>query len=169
MSILQTSYNRVFVTPLDSHRAYALKVGTERQESAERKNSVNHYPEQWPGQFMRGHYMGCLAELVVAYYLNLDTKLSCDAYNVPDIDGTRIDVRWSSRRDLCKVKPVDIQENRVVIATTGNDSLIEIIGWIMPYLALKYGKKARLGNGWIVPETYWNPIQTLTPYVYSLF
>jgi len=113
--------------------------------------------------------MGCLAELVVAYYLNLDTKLSCDAYNVPDIDGTRIDVRWSSRRDLCKVKPVDIKENRVVVATTGNDSLIEIIGWIMPYLALKYGEKARLGNGWIVPETYWNPIQTLTPYVYSLF
>ena len=169
MSILRTSYSRVYVSPLDSHRSYALKVGTERQESAERKKSVNHYPEQWAGQLLRGHYMGCLAELVVAYYLKIETKLSCDAYNVPDIDGTRIDVRWSSRRNLCKVKPVDIRENRVVVATTGSDMQIEIIGWIMPNLALKYGEKARLGNGWIVPENNWNPIQTLTPYIYCLF
>jgi len=141
----------------------ARLIGEARQLSAEKRSSKSAFPEQWAGQFLDNHKNAACAELAVSVALQVKTELGVDVFSVPDIDGTRIDVRWARNRDLCKVTPRDIGKNRIIVGTTGTDAEIEILGWIeardAPYRCKGSAKEPWC---WFVDEFAWEPIETLT-------
>ena len=147
----------------DSQILLAKSKGEARQRSAELRGSKPAFAEQWAGQLLDNHRHAACAELAVSVALGIDPELGVDVFSVPDIDGTRIDVRWARNRAFCKVTPRDIDKNRIVIGTIGEDTEIEILGWIeacnAPYRCKRSSHKPWC---WFVDEFAWEPIETLT-------
>jgi hypothetical protein len=152
--------------------AHAIAKGTERQRSAERKKSVSAFPEQYPNQLLLNHQHAACAELAVAKFLRVKTELGVDVYSVPDIDGTRIEVRWSRSRNHCKVKQRDIENERVIVGTVGPMHCIEILGWILASDAPLRCRRSDPNDGrpdcFFVEELAWENPHDLHDWIYSL-
>ena len=152
--------------------AYGIVKGTERQRSAEAKKSVPAFPEQFPNQLLLNHQHAACAELAVAKMLRVKTELGVDIYSVPDIDGTRIEVRWSRSRSHCKVTRRDIERDRVIVGTIGPMHCIEILGWILAIDAPSRCRRSDPNDGrpdcFFVEELAWENPHDLHDWIYSL-
>jgi hypothetical protein len=162
----------VFVTLTSDEVAHGITKGTERQESAERKKSVSAFPEQFPNQLLLNHQHAACAELAVAKFLGIKTELGVDVYSVPDIDGTRIDVRWSRSRNHCKVRQRDIERDRVIVGSIGPMNCIEILGWILASDAPSRCRRSNPNDGkplcLFIEELAWENPHDLTEKIYLL-
>ena len=162
----------VFVTLKQSEIDYAFDIGKQRQDSADRKKSVSAFPEQFAGQFLQSHQLAACAELAVANFLELEIELHVDVYDVPDIDGTRIDVRWSRSKNHCKVKPRDILKDRVIAGTFGPPNKMEILGWILASDAPSRCRRSNPNDGkppcLFIEELAWENPHDLTEEIYLL-
>jgi hypothetical protein len=162
----------VFVTLTSDEVAHGINKGTERQESAERKKSVSAFPEQFPNQLLLNHQHAACAELAVAKFLGIKTELGVDVYSVPDIDGTRIDVRWSRSRNHCKVRQRDIKKDRVIVGSIGPMNCIEILGWILASDAPSRCRRSNPNDGkppcLFIEELAWENPHDLTEEIYLL-
>lgn len=146
----------------DAQVALAIHAGEARQRSAEAKRSRPAFAEQWPGQLLDNHINAACAELAVAVALGLEPTLGVDVYAVPDLDGTRIEVRWSRHRNRCKITPRDIAQRRIVVATVGVRPEIEILGWLEASDAPERGTPAPTPPPcWFVHELAWEPLREL--------
>ena len=146
----------------DAQLRYALEIGNARQRSAEAKQSRSAFPEQWAGQLLDNHLNAACAELAVAVALGCDQTLGVDVYSVPDLIGTRVEVRWSRGRNLCKVTQRDIDNDRLVIGTVGTRPEIELLGWIEAKHAPERGQRSRQPPWcWFIHELAWERMETL--------
>lgn len=162
----------VFVNLTQDEVDHAVSKGTERQESADRKKSVSAFPEQFSNQLLLNHQHAACAELAVAKFLRIDTELGVDVYSVPDIDGTRIDVRWSRSRNHCKVKKEDIEKDRVIVGCVGPMNRVEILGWILASDAPSRCRSSDPSDGrppcLFIEEPAWENPYHLTEEIYQL-
>jgi len=146
----------------DAQVAQAIAAGEARQRSAETKRSRPAFAEAWPGQLLDNHINAACAEVAVAVALGLEPSLGVDVYAVPDLDGTRIEVRWSRSRNHCKVTPRDIAQGRLVVAVVGDRPAIEILGWLEASDAPERGTPAREPPPcWFVHELAWESFSSL--------
>ena len=156
----------------DAQLRYAVEIGKARQRSAEEKRSTSAFPEQWQGQFADNHINAACAELAVAVALGCKQTLGVDVYSVPDLLDTRIEVRWSRNRNLCKITPRDIEKKRIVIGTVGAAPEIELLGWLEATDGPERGRRSeRPPYCWFIHELAWErleflPLEQKTP---SLF
>jgi len=156
------------------HLAYALSVGDARQDSAEAKRSVSAFPEDYAGQYRDNHRNASCAELAASQALNIQTSLGCDVYNVPDLDGTCIDVRWSRHKDKCKVKQRDIDNDRIIVSVTGNyhENMWHVQGWLYASEAPIIGNSSDPHDGkppcWFINSNSYRDLTTLTSNIYKL-
>jgi hypothetical protein len=110
--------------------------------------------------------------LAVAKFLGIKTELGVDVYSVPDIDGTRIDVRWSRSRNHCKVRQRDIEKDRVIVGSIGPMNCIEILGWILASDAPSRCRRSNPNDGkppcLFIEELAWENPHDLTEEIYLL-
>ena len=153
------------VTLNASELRYCLGIGNARQDSAEKKHSVSAFPARYPNELRENHIYAARAEFAVAKFLGLETTLGVDVYCVPDIIGTKIDVRWSRSRNHCKIKQRDIDLGRIIIGTNGTESQIEILGWLNATDAPSVGTPSDPSDGrppcWFIHELAWERIEFL--------
>jgi hypothetical protein len=147
----------------DEQLHYAVEIGKARQKSAEDKRSVSAFPEQWQGQFADNHINAACAELAVAVALGCKKTLGVDVYSVPDLIDTRIEVRWSRNRNLCKITPRDIEKNRIVIGTVGTAPEIELLGWLEAADGPERGRRSDYPPYcWFIHELAWERLEFLS-------
>lgn len=141
----------------------AIAAGLARQRSAEAKRSRPAFAEAWPGQLLDNHINGACAEAAVAVALGLTPSLGVDVYAVPDLDGTRIEVRWSRARNWCKITPRDIALDRLVVGVVGvPPHAMEILGWLEARDAPERGTfAARPPPCWFIHELAWERFESL--------
>lgn len=141
----------------------AMTAGVARQRSAEAKRSRPAFAEAWPGQLLDNHVNAACAEMTVAVALGINPTLGVDVYAVPDLDGTRIEVRWSRARNWCKVTPRDIAQDRLVIGVVGvPPGEFEILGWLEARDAPERGTPAREPPPcWFIHELAWERMDSL--------
>ena len=155
----------------DSEVEYAIGRGAARQKSSDLKNSRPAFAEQYSGQLLENHKHGACAELAVRKFLSFPLALGVDEYFVPDIEGTRIEVRWSRYRDKCKVRHRDIESGRVIVGTIGSFSHIEILGWILASDAPARGKPSSRDDDRppciFIEDLAWENPHTLTADIYA--
>ncbi len=142
---------------------YALEIGNARQRSAEAKRSAPAFPEAWPGQLLDNHLNAACGEMAVAVALGIEPTLGVDVYAVPDLAGTRIEVRWSRARNWCKITPRDIAQNRLVIGVVGvSPGELEILGWLEATDAPERGTPApEPPPCWFIHELAWERMDLL--------
>lgn len=146
----------------ESQVRQAIAAGEARQRSAEAKRSRPAFAEAWPGQLLDNHINAACAEVAVAVALGLKPSLGVDVYAVPDLDGTRIEIRWSRSRNHCKITPRDIAQRRLVVAVVGDRPAMEILGWLEASDAPERGTPAREPPPcWFVHELAWESFSCL--------
>jgi len=142
--------------------AQAIAAGEARQRSAEAKRSRPAFAEAWPGQLLNNHTNAACAEMAVAVALGLKPSLGVDVYSVPDLDGTRIEVRWSRSRNHCKVTPRDVAKGRLVVGVVGDRPAMEILGWLEASDAPERGTPSKEPPPcWFIHELAWERFDTL--------
>ncbi len=157
----------ISLTP--AQEAVAVEAGRARQLSAEAKRSRPAFPEAWPGQLLDNHINAACAEAAVAVALGLEPSLGVDVYAVPDLDGTRIEVRWARNPRFVKVTPRDIAQGRIVVGTCGARPRIEILGWLEAGDAPARGRRATSPPPcWFIDELGWELWERLTPEIYRV-
>jgi len=159
----------VIITLTEEQEAAAVAAGRARQLSAEAKRSAPAFPEAWPGQLLDNHISAACAESAVAVALGLEPSLGVDVYAVPDLDGTRLEVRWARNPRFVKVTPRDIAQDRIVVGTVGARPRIEILGWIAAGDAPARGRRAISPPPcWFIDDLGWERWERLTPEIYGV-
>lgn len=101
-------------------------VGMRRNAEASFMRRKPRFPETVVGELWGYHVESAHAELAVAKALGIYWGFGVNTFHTPDIAGTEIEVRWSSRKDL-KIRPDD---NGIVVSVSGRCPDYTINGWI---------------------------------------
>jgi hypothetical protein len=140
--------------------AWAVRVGTARDESSKAKGQVGR-SGQSPAKSLQNNIDGAAAELAVAIALGIEWPAGVDTYltqpdlTVPGVGG--VEVKWSARVGLIILDTP--QADQVHVLCMGTGAVKHIVGWAdrERIKQLKSTPKQDLGNGrppvWLItPE-----------------
>lgn len=100
-------------------------TGLCRQMSSAYAGRKPRYPGK-PGDMVRNHVMGAIAEAAFAKWLDVWFGGTIDTFHVADVAG--VEVRWSSKGDGVSVRKDD--RNIRVVGLTGEPPRMTILGWV---------------------------------------
>lgn len=137
-------------------------VGMRRAADAYFKNRKVGFKEFYLGELWSSHIESAHAETAVSKYLGKYWGYGVNTFDVPDIEGTDIEVRWSRHTHDkpskgCKVKAQEA-DSKIIVAVTGRCPNYEIMGWCEP----SYAKRPRMYCAEF-PPCYFVPFDELRP------
>lgn len=125
--------------------AWAVGIGTERLEEAERNGLRERFAYLDREEGLRQHRIGAMAELAFARALGLEWPARVNTFRaLPDVDPNW-EVRWSSRADRVKVA-IDDKPDILVAHVIGRSPGFEIVGCIIAGFVQRTRPAIDLGN-----------------------